>query len=220
MSLPTVADKLIAGLEPYPALQPEALTETGADGILILSAGRYSWAPEYGGDTVGSNSLQRLRYGAFLHRRTGLPVYLTGGSPPREHPPVGRLMAQVLEHELGVVAAGVEDRSLTTAENAAYSAGMLRRDGIDHVLLVTHAWHMPRAVGAFGRVGIETTPAPTSFFHREGEGEWDFGDWLPGAAAFTISFYAVHEYLGQAWYQLRATMGDTPAAHAGVQSVR
>jgi uncharacterized SAM-binding protein YcdF (DUF218 family) len=209
MSIPVLSGKLIAGLEPYPALQPEGLAATGADGILVLGAGLYSWAPEYGGDTAGPKSLERLRYGAFLHRRTGLPVYITGGSPDRAHPPVGRLMARVLEQEFGIVAAGVEERSHTTAENAAYSAPMLTRDGIDRVLLVTHAWHLPRAQGAFERAGVDTIPAPTSFVHREDGRDAGYRDWLPGAGAFIDSFHVLHEYLGQVWYQLKASMGES-----------
>lgn len=220
MSIPIVAEKLIAGLESYPALQPEALMETGAGGILILGAERYSWAPEYGGDTIGSRSLQRLRYGVFLHRETALPVYITGGSPPQEHPAVGRLMARVLEREYGIEAAGVEDRSQTTDENAAFSAEMLREDGIGRVLLVTHARHMPRAVEAFERSGIETTPAPTYFAHREGERERSYRDWLPNAAAFGVSYLALHEYLGQVWYRLKAGMEDTSATTASEQPIR
>lgn len=208
MSIPILADKLIAGLEPYPALQSESLAKSGADGILILGAGRYSWAPEYGGDTVGPKSLQRLRYGALLHRQTGLPVYITGGSPEQEHPPVGRLMAKVLEQEFGIVPAGVEDRSLSTEENAVYSAQMLARDGIGSVLLITHAWHLPRAVGAFERADVETIPAPTSFAHREDGREPCYRDWLPSAGAFINSYYVLHEYLGQAWYQLKAGIGE------------
>jgi len=220
MSIPIVAGKLIVGLEPYPALQSESLAKSSADGILILSAGRYSWAPEYGGDTVGATSLERLRYGALLHRRSGLPVYITGGSPEPEHPPVGRLMANVLEQEFGIAPAGVEDRSLTTEENAVYSAQMLARDGIGRVLLVTHAWHMPRAVGAFERAGVETIPAPTSFVHREGGREPDYRDWLPSARAFINSYYVLHEYLGQVWYQLKASTGERPSVSMASNPVR
>lgn len=211
MSLPVLASSFMVGLEPYPALRPADLTDTEADGILILGAGRYTWAPEYGGDTVGSNSLQRLRYGAFLHRRTGLPIYITGGSPAPLEPPVGRLMALVLKEDYGITAAGVEDRSLTTYENAIFSAKMLERDGIRHVLLVTHAWHLPRVVETFEHAGIVVTPAPTCFVHREGEHPWSYRDWLPGTAAFSVSYYALHEYLGQAWYRLKTRMGRTAA---------
>lgn len=219
MSIPTVAGKLIAGLEPYPVLQPEALTETSADGILILGAGRYSWAPEYGGDTVGSKSLERIRYGAFLHRRTGLPVYVAGGSPEPERPPLSRLMAKVLEQEFAIASAGVEDRSLTTEENAFNSARMLAGDGVSRILLVTHAWHMPRAMGAFERAGVEAVPAPTYFIHREVGGEPDYRDWLPSAGAFTTSYFALHEYLGQVWYRLKASIGDGSTVSAAPKSI-
>jgi uncharacterized SAM-binding protein YcdF (DUF218 family) len=211
MSLPTVAGKLIASLEPYPALEPAALLETGADAILILAGDRYSWAPELGGDTVGSKTLQRLRYGAFLHRQTGLPVYVTGGSPPHEDPPLGQLMVRVMEGEYGIAVAGVEDRSQNTGENAEFSAAMLARDGVRRALLVTHAWHMPRAVDAFERAGVDVIPAPTAFAHREGSGEPDYRDWLPSAGAFLVSYFALHEWLGNAWYQLKATLATETA---------
>lgn len=211
MSLPAVSSRLMAELEPYPALAPGDLKGTGADAILILGAERYGWAPEYGGDTVGGRTLERLRYGAFLHRKTGLAVYVTGGSPPEEHPPVGRLMAEVLEREYGIIPAGVEDRSRTTFENAALSAPILRNAGVQHVLLVTSAWHMPRAVEAFERVGSQVTPAPTYFIHRESGSGQRYTDWLPSVSAFAVSYFAIHEYLGRVWYQLKATVDGMPA---------
>jgi uncharacterized SAM-binding protein YcdF (DUF218 family) len=206
MSLPPVAVALIWDLEPYPALQSETLGDTEAEAILVLGGGRYGWAPEFGGDTVGSDTLQRLRYGARLQRDTGLPIYVTAGSSPREDPPLGRLMADVLEKEYGLAVAGVEDRSRTTWENAEFSAEMLRRDGIGRILLVTHAWHLPRAVQAFERAEVDAVPAPTAFLHREGEErERTLQDWLPSMNAFSTSYYALHEWIGRAWYQLRAS---------------
>jgi len=216
LSLPVVAERLIAGLEPYPALKPAQLSHAIADAIVILGAGRYSWAPEYGGDTIGPRTLERVRYGAFLHRHTGLPVYVTAGSPPEEGTPLGQLMARVLEEECGIKVAGVEDRSRTTWENAELSAPMLRRDGVRRVLLVTHAWHMPRAVETFRRTGLRVIPAPTAFLHRE-NAEGRYTDWLPSPSAFGLSYYAIHEYLGQVWYGLRETIEGAPEpgqAHA------
>lgn len=219
MSLPKVAANLIVGLEPYPALAPTELLSTGADAILILGAERYSWAPEYGGDTVGSKTLQRLRYGAFMHRHTGLPVYVTAGSPPPEGPALGQLMVRALEGEYGIAVGGVEDQSQTTEENAQFSVPMLQRDGIDHLLLVTHAWHMPRAVASFERVGIRVTPAPTYFVHKEGDERTpDYRDWLPSTGAFVVSYYALHEWLGQVWYQLKAGIDKAAAGKGHVES--
>jgi uncharacterized SAM-binding protein YcdF (DUF218 family) len=206
MSLPPVAAALIWDLEPHPALLPETLGEIEADAILVLGGDRYSWAPEFGGDTVGASTLERLRYGALLQRKTGLPIYVTAGSPPHEDPPLGRLMADVLEKEHGLRVAGVEDRSRTTWENAERSGKMLRRDGIGPILLVTHAWHLPRAIQAFERAGVDVIPAPTGFFHREGEERgWMLKDWMPSMSAVSMSYYALHEWVGRAWYQIKAS---------------
>jgi len=214
MSLSPVAERLITPLEPYPPLRPSELAQIDAQAILILGGERAYRAAEYGGDSVGPKTLQRLRYGAFLHRRMGLPVYVTGGSPPPEDPPLGVLMARVLEDELGTAVAGVEQRSRTTEENAALSAEMLRANGVERLLLVTHAWHMPRSVAAFERVGLAVIPAPTAFLGaRDSEdAEASYRDWLPSASAFSVSYFALHEHLGRAWYQLKASGEAAPLA--------
>jgi uncharacterized SAM-binding protein YcdF (DUF218 family) len=205
LSLPIVAARLMAGVEPYPALTAADLSEPAAQAILVLGAGRYTGAPEYGGDDVGALTLQRLRYAARLQRLTGLPLYVTGGSPPGESPPLGRLMARVLREDFQVPVSGVEDLSQNTRENALYSAELLTRRGITHVFLVSHAWHLGRAVPAFQSAGLQVTPAPTAFVHRDTPGV-ERGDFLPGGRALLYSYYAVHEYLGQAWYALREAL--------------
>lgn len=211
MTLPAVAILLMVPLEPIPALT-EGSIPADAQAILVLGAGSDP-APEYGGDTVDEYSLQRIRYAAHLHRVTGLPIYVAGGSPPDDQPPVGALMAQTLQRELGVPVAGVEAESRTSWENAAFAKPMLERDGIGHVLLVSSAWHLPRAVEAVERAGLRVTPAPTGFIHYPGwEAKLDFTDWLPSARAFLDSTYAVREHLGRVWYQIRYWIQGAPRA--------
>jgi uncharacterized SAM-binding protein YcdF (DUF218 family) len=215
MSLPVVGGKLMEGLETYPAITASNRPPGDAQAILVLGSGRYRGAPEYGGDTLDALSLVRVRYAAYLHRTTGLPVYISGGSPPHEEPPLGRLMAQVLKDDFGIEAAGVEDRSLTTAENAEFSAPMLRQAGLREVLLVTSAWHMPRSMEACARAGIAAIPAPTGFISGRGQEKDEPGspsDMLPSMTALHNSYYAIHEYLGRAWYQVRELAGS--AHHA------
>ncbi len=217
MSLPVVATKLMEGLETFPAISASHPPPVDAEAILILGARRYQGAPEYGGDTVDDMTLMRLRYGAHLHRITGLPVYVSGGGPADEDPPLGRLMAKVLKDDYGIAAAGVEDRSLTTWENAERSAPMLREDHIGKVLLVTSAWHMPRAADAFEQFRVPVAAAPTGFVSRPTLGIPDgLSDLLPSMSALTSSTYAIHEYLGRAWYQVRQTTADSdPRPGAG-----
>lgn len=206
MSLPGLAVPLLGTLESYPALDPDRLAELDADAIVVLGAGVYSDAPEYGGHSVSGNSLQRTRYAAWLHHRTGLPVYVSGGSGDRAPGPA---MVQVLKDEYGVPVAGLERDSHNTRENAELTAPMLRASKVRQILLVTQAWHMPRAVDAFERAGVDVIAAPTAFITRDAKGAnqtWRdrYTDWLPQASAFQVSYYAMHELIGQVYYGLRA----------------
>ncbi len=49
--------------------------------LVALGGGTYPEAPEYGGDTVSTGSLERLRYAALLYRRSGKPILVSGGNP-------------------------------------------------------------------------------------------------------------------------------------------
>ena len=74
---PLFAERALRAVGIEPPSDP--LTGTGAGAIVILSGGVYVNALEYGSDTVTALTLERLRYGARLHRQTGLPVLVTGG---------------------------------------------------------------------------------------------------------------------------------------------
>lgn len=60
----------------------------------------------------------------------------------------------------------IEDRSRTTYENAVFSRRLAEPRAGERWLLVTSAWHMPRAVGAFRRAGFAVTPYPVDFRTR------------------------------------------------------
>ncbi len=57
----------------------------------------------------------------------------------------------------------LETKSRNTAENAAYVAAMLAADRDRPWLLVTSAFHMPRALGCFRHVGINAIASPTDY---------------------------------------------------------
>lgn len=197
LSLPVVADRLLAWLEPYPALDASRLPH--ADAIVILGAGTYFDAPEYGGDTINGLALQRLRYGARLARQTGLPILVTGGSPAGGQPE-GRLMQAALEQDFGVTVRWVETHSRTTWNNAHNSRRLLQPFGIRRIYLVTHAWHLPRAVYAFERAGFEVIPAGTIYSLARNTRPVDF---IPHPRALQSSYFALHEGIGLIWYWLK-----------------
>jgi uncharacterized SAM-binding protein YcdF (DUF218 family) len=204
LGLPVVSTALIDGLQIYPALAENEI-ESAAQGppaaIVILSAGRRSYAPEYGGETVDNIALERIRYGATLARRTGLPVLVSGGLIEDGRIPLARLMADVLMRDYALEAKWQEGRSGTTAENAIFSSEILKQAGIMRVVLVTHAWHMKRARDAFAAQGMTVIPAPTAFYGRTPS---DLMQTLtPSFAALRMSGYAIHEIVGGLWYSLR-----------------
>lgn len=115
-------------------------------------------------------------------------------------------MARLLE-EWGIppVAIQMETESINTRENAIRSYQALAPRGIRRILLVTSAMHMPRAAGAFRKVGFEVIAVPADF--RSGWGEpYPLEKWLPSADNLRNSDAALHEWLGIAIYRLRGWM--------------
>ena len=200
-SIPVVAAALIGALQIYEPATPSAIAEFRAQAIVVLAAGRRSTAPEYGGETVDGLTLERIRLGARLQRAIGLPLYVAGGDPTHEGIPLAQLMATALQEDYGIAVAGMETRSDTTAENAAFLAPMLRERGIERILLVTHSWHMRRAKRAFEREGLVVMAAPTGFIGT-GDGP-ALDDFLPSASALAATTYALHEIVGYLWYEVR-----------------
>ncbi|WP_431285418.1 YdcF family protein [Humitalea sp. 24SJ18S-53] len=199
LSTPYVSQSLIRSLQWYPPLVPGAAPE--AEAIVVLSAGRDRNVPMYGGDTVDALSLERLRFAARLQRASRLPLLVSGGPPvvSGQRPSMATLMAETLARDFGVEAHWREDASTNTAENALFSARLLRDASIHKVYLVTHAWHLPRAMMAFRAAGFEAIPAPASHIPPP---ELMASTLVPSARALTKSAYALHEWIGMGEYAL------------------
>ncbi|MCE2859458.1 MAG: YdcF family protein [Oxalobacteraceae bacterium] len=172
-----------------------------AQAIVILGGGRSFAAPEDGDrDQPGAQTLARLRHGARLHRLTGLPVLVSGGAPDRGGESEAAVMSRALREDFQTPVRWLEDTSENTAQNAARAATLLREAGIDRVLLVTDAIHMPRAMQIFSKTGLVIMPAATDFRSRKPLSAADF---IPSAVSLQTSHYALHEWIGMFWYRLR-----------------
>ena len=95
----------------------------------------------------------------------------------------------------------MEDASTNTWENARNSRALLTDSGISRIYLVTHAWHMPRAILAFERAGFEVIPAATAWTTHQ---RTDLLDFIPSAAALLDSRWFLHEVIGMYWYRLKS----------------
>lgn len=200
LSTPYMASLLIGRVQTWPALAPNAPIDLSAGAIVVLSAGRNLDAREYGGDTIGQHTLLRTRYGAFLQRKTGLPILLSGGLLPRGgSKSMALMMAESLQQDFNAGEVWLEDGSLSTAENAYRSKAFLLQKNIDSVYLVTQAWHMPRAVDIFIKAGLRVIPAPTAFVGRR---EFTLFNMLPNSTGLNISRIALREIGARIWYRL------------------
>ena len=110
--------------------------------------------------TLGPLSLERVVLGAQAYRRLHLPIVVSGGRVAGAHASEAALMKAALADNFAVPVAWNEDRSRTTWENAVYTARLLQPEKLATVVLVSQAWHLPRALWAFERAGLDWPSPP------------------------------------------------------------
>lgn len=203
-----VAD-LLAPDNPIPAMTTQRLQEANAQAIVIFGYGRATKAPEYGNqDTLSAGGLARVRYGAWLHRHTHLPILVAGGRPYGEKISEARLMTDVLENEFNTPVQWLDEASNNTWENAANAAAILKAAKIERILLVVHYRDVTRALWSFQKVTdkIQVTLAPILFRQTASTPfSWtpaELLQWIPNADAMGILAVELHELIGKIWYQL------------------
>lgn len=202
-SLPAVSDALRLSLEDrFPKVLVSVLPEAGA--VVVLGGGIRSGTPDWPYPDLGS-AADRAWHAARIFHAGKAPVILVSGG---RLPWLGEFASEaeamrVFLSDLGVPSDAVllEDRSRSTRENAVLTAEFLRERGIDDVLLVTSAMHMPRALATFRAAGVEAIPAPTDFEVRPVPNQPL--RWLPDADALRDSTRALKEYLGLWVYRWR-----------------
>lgn len=204
LSSPAVVMPMAALIESAPAPSTVQIRQSGAQAILVFMAGLRQGNPELSGaDALSALSLQRLDHAASLHRQTGLPIIVSGGSVDGRSTPLAQLGASWLRGQAGIRPLALESASHDTWENALFSKRLLDRRDIQRVLLVTHAFHMPRALWSARAAGIDAVATPFGFVHipEPYRPQRRASDWLPRASTLEESFLLLHEALGLAWYR-------------------
>jgi uncharacterized SAM-binding protein YcdF (DUF218 family) len=180
---------------------PPAPEDAGA--IVILAGGVRQPFPPRDAPLLGDSTFGRCSYGAwYYHHAARLPVLLSGGRvEARDAEPYAYSMKTfILEMGIPESQVWIEDRSRSTAENAIYTARILREKGVRKIVLVTDVGHMLRARRCFEKQGILVIPAPCGFRPVY---EFDGNDALPALRAIEWNEQLVHESIGLAWYWLR-----------------
>jgi uncharacterized SAM-binding protein YcdF (DUF218 family) len=105
--------------------------------------------------------------------------------------------------ELGVPAdrVAIEGKSRNTQENAQFTTDLIQAKSSEHWVLVTSAFHMPRAVAAFQKAGLEVEPYPVGYFAL---GDWrDYWSYtFAPTDALPLIDLGVREWIGLAAYWL------------------
>lgn len=196
-STPLVADALLRWAEHYPAFDVSQPTQ--AQAIVIIGGGGMRWsAPEFGGPAPENGLLERLMYGAFLARRTGLPILISGA--PQE----SVVMRASLERDFGIEPRWVEDASRDTFQNARFSARILKAQGVTRIILVTNSTHIWRAAHEFQDAGFDVVPAPHGLW---GPRLNEALRYVPDPGALMRSNLVIYELLGEPARRLQEALG-------------
>ncbi|WP_311925206.1 YdcF family protein [Microvirga sp. 3-52] len=138
-----------------------------ADGIILLGGSVEAADSASRGMIVSNESAERVLDTIELaHRYPKARILISGGGGTvfgdgaAEAPIIAAYFKSVGIDQTRIL---VEDRSRTTSENAVFSRELAQPQEGERWLLVTSAWHMPRAVGVFENADFPVTPYPVDF---------------------------------------------------------
>lgn len=196
-----LGDWMMGSLEGrFPVFRPDARPVAG---VIVLGGGvSVTDAPGHPDAQLNEAADRLFETARLAQAYPNAPVVVSGGPvDPASGRSEADFAADVLAR-LGVTPGRVlrERRSRDTYENARFSAAMLHPSPGQRWLLVTSAFHMPRAIGSFRKAGFQVTAAPTDWRARRG---WSFGGWSASANLRKVDL-AAKEYVGLVSYYLRA----------------
>ena len=200
-----VSGRVLRTLEAqYPPLRVAELMPYKNGGIGKSSV---KWVVVLAGGVAGDSTLPiqlqishysrvRLMEGIRLHRL--LPdskIILTGGIG-FDGPPEATTLSRVAQ-ELGVAKADLvlEVESRDTKDHPLYVRHIVKEEPF---ILVTSAFHMPRAMKLFVKQGLVPIPAPAGHWKPDKE-FWSPASLFPSASGIRLAELAYHEYMGLTW---------------------
>ncbi|MDP6030081.1 MAG: YdcF family protein [Arenicellales bacterium] len=173
-----------------------------AEAIVILAGDLSIPAPPRVESQLRGN---RVIHALRLYRAGKAPrVIVSGGNifPQEGLEPESAYIAALLQ-ELGIPAAAItaEGSSRNTHENAVETARLLEAERVGSVLLVTNAFHMPRAVAVFRSAGVQVIPSPSSISAELTQPK--ILDWMPSLDGLGTLKSVLHEKIGILVYRVR-----------------
>ena len=202
-----VALLLIAPLENQYTAIPEArfatdlpAQVTACRAIVVLGGGHTDTTGLSRLNQLSSSALSRLAEAVRLARLLPDAKLIVSGYNGPDHPSHAQILAEAAM-SLGVAPERIM-RMDDTRDTEDEALELARRLGHEPFLLVTSAWHLPRAVALCEKAGIHPVPVPADSMARPGaDTGWQLVAWDLGA--LERSTKAIHERLGLLWVRLR-----------------
>lgn len=183
-----------------------------AEAIVVLGGGT-KWTNDLRLMVHFGEKLDRVVYAAKLYHENKAPLIIATGGKIQwlgSKDSEASEMAIILEQlDVPVSAIIQEPFALNTYENAVNVRKILNQLGINNILLVTSALHMPRSILVFQNQDIQVIPAPTDFFVSENDDFFENSiqinilNSLPNLYSLSQTTKAIKEYLGIVVYSLR-----------------
>jgi uncharacterized SAM-binding protein YcdF (DUF218 family) len=210
LTLSSVAVLVLFSLEPVAGTLVRRV-ESGArrtftpgttyDAVIVLGGGIVDpGGSSYSGELELGEPVERIVRAAKLLKSGQARMVLLSGGPPWPGVPseAESLAAWLGEQGIDADRIVVEGRSRNTRENAVESARIVTARGWKKLLLVTSAWHAPRALASFRAVGLEPDVLPVDHHANDGSAE----GFLPRAGALAVSTEMLRELVGRAVYRI------------------
>jgi uncharacterized SAM-binding protein YcdF (DUF218 family) len=207
MTFAPLGSALLRPLEDrFPA---QSLDMPPPDGIIVLGGAMDERITAARGQTQLNEAGERMTASVALARAfPKAKLVFSGGSGALIQTAAAEAeAARKLWRELGVPDSQMifEDRSRNTYENALFTKALVHPGARERWLLVTSAWHMPRAMGIFRALGMNPIAFPVDF-RTFGTNE----DWRPpgdGSLALRNTETAIREWVGLIAYDLAGKTG-------------
>lgn len=171
-------------------------TQEKYSGIILLAGSERTIISTYVDQPTFSNAGERLYQTVSAAKIfPNLPIIHSGGTKRRPNEWSENEVAKVffIDNQIDLKRVRFDEKSYNTYSNAKESKKLFEDHENEKWLLITSAFHMPRAVGAFQKVGINIHPYPVDY--RTPLKYYTFFR-LSMSENFRIFDLAIHEYLG------------------------
>lgn len=211
LSTPVISDAILRPLERgFPALDVGQCPR--ADAVVIVSGNILNGVNRVG--VQWGPSANRFHDGVRLVLAQRAPRLIVAGAAWQHHAQVSQ--GEILRDAAVALGVGCEQVLIsgpvsTTADEARAVGALCQDRWIRSIILVTSAWHMPRAMRLFRQTGLAVVAFPTDQ-RVYAPARLTIARFLPRARTLANSDAAIHEYWGLLWAQFgggRAKRGQT-----------